>query len=326
VKTAIIGCGAIGAKRAQTMRGHELVYAADINLDRARRLCEITGSGQATDDWRKIIASADVELVVVSATNNMLAPVAAAALLNNKHVLIEKPAGRNLAEIETILAAQDNSRALAKVGFNHRFHPSLRKAKDILLSGETGEIMFIRGRYGHGGRLGYEKEWRFNRELSGGGELLDQGVHLIDLSRWLMGEEFVRADGYAGRYYWDAPLEDNAFMQLLTEKGQMAWLHVSATEWKNMFSMEIYCKTAKLQIDGLGGSYGTERLTYYKMLPEMGPPETTAWEYPFPDNSWQMEIDYFTDCIRKGIEPEGNLRDARQAMQIVGNLYEKGGC
>ena len=182
-------------------------------------------------------------------------------------------------------------------------------------------MMFIRGRYGHGGRVGYEKEWRFNRETSGGGELLDQGVHLIDLSRWMLGGEFTSVSGYAGTYFWDIELDDNGFMQLRTEKNQMAWLHVSCTEWKNMFCLEIYGKHGKLQIDGLGGSYGIQRLSYYKMLPEMGPPDTTIWEYPFPDNSWKLEVDYFIDCINKGVQPEGNLSDAEKAMSIIYEIY-----
>jgi len=300
---------------------HRLLYAVDTDLSRAQRLCAQRGEGTALADWRQAVSDGDVELVIVSTINSSLAEIACAALSADKHVLVEKPAGRNPEEIGKLIDAQKKSKAYAKVGFNHRFHPAMQKAYSILRTGELGEFMFIRGRYGHGGRLGYEKEWRFDKSLSGGGELLDQGVHLIDLSRWLSGEEFTRADGYTGAFFWDAPLEDNGFMLLRTERGHAAWLHASATEWKNMFSLEIYCKTGKLQIDGLGGSYSAERLTLYRMLPQMGPPETTAWEYPFPDMSWKAELDYFTECITNNVLPEGNVYDAEKAMEIVYQIY-----
>src|SRR6185295_6175560 len=112
----------------------------------------------------------------------------------------------------------------------------------------------------------------------GGGELIDQGVHLIDLSRWILGD-FVRVHGIARTLYWEMPVDDNAFALMETSGGQIAFLHCSCTEWKNLFSLEIYGRTGKLHIEGLGGSYGTERLAHYQMLPQMGPPETTIWEY-----------------------------------------------
>jgi len=322
---AIIGCGLIGEKRLNTLGEHKLLFAVDKDINRAKKICDNKKQGAPIADWKDAISAAEVDMVIVATTNDMLSEITIGALSNNKHVLVEKPACRNPEEIKLAIEAQKKSKSFAKVGFNHRFHPALLKAKEIISSDGIGELMFIRGRYGHGGRKGYEKEWRFNKVLSGGGELLDQGVHLIDLSRWLFNCDFTRISGYAGTYFWNTQLEDNGFLQLLTEKKQMAWLHVSATEWKNTFCMEIYGKYGKLQIDGLGGSYGVERLSYYKMLPEMGPPETTIWEYPFPDNSWKLEFDYFVDCIEKGVQPEGNLYDAEMAIDIVYKVYESVG-
>jgi predicted dehydrogenase len=136
--------------------------------------------------------------------------------------------------------------------------------------------MFIRARYGHGGRVGYDKEWRANPKLSGGGELIDQGIHLIDLAGWFLGE-FKKIDGHAETYFWKMPVDDNAFLSLRTAKNQTAWLHVSCTEWKNLFSFEIYGRHAKLHIEGLGGSYGVEKLFHYQMKPEMGIPDTKVY-------------------------------------------------
>ena len=182
----------------------------------------------------------------------------------------------------------------------------------------------MRGRYGHGGRLGYEKEWRANPALSGGGELIDQGVHLIDLARWFLGD-FSEVQGFAHTYFWQMPVDDNGFMLLKTPQQQVAFLHVSCTEWKNLFSLEIYGRNAKLHVEGLGGSYGVERLAYYRMLPEMGPPETTIWEYPMADTSWQLEFAEFLDDIELGRKPSASLEDAHAALRVVEAIYQSSG-
>ena len=139
--------------------------------------------------------------------------------------------------------------------------------------------MFIRARYGHGGRVGYEREWRAQREVSGGGELIDQGIHLIDLTRFLAGDVDL-AFGELRTTFWDMDVEDNAFLALRPHAGGFAWLHASWTEWKNLFSLEIMLERAKIEIAGLGGSYGPETLTLFEMLPEMGPPlvHRTQWD------------------------------------------------
>jgi len=182
--------------------------------------------------------------------------------------------------------------------------------------------MYVRGRYGHGGRIGYEKEWRADPKQSGGGELLDQGVHLIDLARWFLGD-FVEVEGFAHTYYWQMPVEDNGFLLLKTARQQVAFLHASCTEWKNLFSLEIYGRQAKIDITGLGGSYGVERLTLYRMLPEMGPPETIAWEYPQEDQSWKWEFEEFLEDIRLRREPSANLRDAQAVLRVVQSVYRR---
>jgi predicted dehydrogenase len=210
------------------------------------------------------------------------------------------------------------------VGFNHRYHPALQKARQLFEAGALGEMMFVRGRYGHGGRVGYDKEWRANPELSGGGELIDQGVHLIDLARWFLGD-FPHVTGFAHTYFWQMPVDDNAFLLLRTAREQAAFLHVSCTEWKNLFSFEIYGKAAKLHVEGLGGSYGVERLTLYKMLPEMGPPDTTVWEYPRGDQSWALEFAEFLEDIRLERTPSPGIADARAALVIVEEVHRQSG-
>jgi predicted dehydrogenase len=223
-----------------------------------------------------------------------------------------------------VIQAAQQSGVQVRVGFNHRYHPALLKARELFDAGALGELMFVRGRYGHGGRIGYDKEWRANPELSGGGELIDQGVHLIDLARWFLGD-FSHVTGFAHTYFWQMPVDDNGFVLLRTPREQTAFLHVSCTEWKNLFSFEIHGRDAKLHVEGLGGSYGVERLAYYKMLPQMGPPETTIWEYPRGDDSWAIEFAEFLEDIRLGRTPSASLNDARAALAIVEHIYAESG-
>jgi predicted dehydrogenase len=321
---AILGCGLIGQKRSKVLADAKLVVCADIDEKKAQALAAGFPNCDATSDWLLAIQRADVDVVIVATTNDALVKTSLAAVSAGKHVLVEKPAARNVAELDPLIEAAEKNNVQVRVGFNHRYHPAFLKARELVDNGELGELMFVRGRYGHGGRKGYDREWRANPDLSGGGELIDQGVHLIDLSRWFLGN-FTEIQGFAHTYFWDMPVDDNSFMILKTEKQQAAFLHVSCTEWKNLFSLEIYGRDAKLHIEGLGGSYGVERLSFYKMLPEMGPPDTTIWEYPSGDNSWALEFAEFLDDIHLQRRPSASLYDARQALAIVDEIYRKSG-
>ncbi len=320
LRAAIIGCGLIGGKRAQALGECRLVAAVDTRLDRAEQLAAQVPGCIARDDWASVVGRDDVDIVIVATTNNMLAAVTGAAVAAGKHVLVEKPAARNAAELAPVAEAAHRASVTVKVGFNHRFHPALELAHKMFSAGEVGPLLYIRARYGHGGRVGYDREWRADPAIAGGGEMLDQGVHLIDLARWFAGD-FVEVAGHVGTFFWDMPVEDNGFALLKTAAGQVAWLHASCTEWKNLFSFEIFGRDGKLQIDGLGRSYGVERLTHYRMLPQMGPPETQTWEFPGADLSWQAEFADFTSSIASGRPPRGTLDDALATLEVVETLY-----
>ena len=321
---AIVGCGLIGQKRARALAGARLAACADLDVRRAEGVAATSPGAIATADWREAIDRDDVGIVIVATINDSLAEISRYAAEAGRHVLVEKPAGRTVAEIDEVIAAAAAAKRLVRVGFNHRYHPALQKARELVDAGVAGELMFVRGRYGHGGRVGYDREWRANPALSGGGELIDQGVHLIDLARWFLGD-FPSVTGSAHTYFWQMPVDDNAFLLLRTAADRAAFLHVSCTEWKNLFSFEIYGKTAKIQIDGLGGSYGVERITLYKMLPEMGPPETTAWEFPRGDQSWALEFAEFLDDIRLHRTPAAGIADARAALAVVEAVHRQSG-
>ena len=321
MNVAIIGCGRVGQKRASSLAGSRLVACADVLSTRAEALARTVSGAVSATDWRVVLERKNVDVVIVSATNDLLVKIMLAAIAAGKHVLVEKPAARSVAELAPVIEMAERLNLLVRVGFNHRYHPALCKAKELCVSGAIGELMYIRGRYGHGGRVGYEKEWRANPEQSGGGELIDQGVHLIDLARWFLGD-IVNVEGFASTFYWDMPVEDNGFMLLRSARQQVAFLHASCTEWKNLFSFEIFGRLGKLQIEGLGGSYGVERLIYYRMLPQMGPPEITSWEYPMRDTSWNNEFADFLEDIRLQRRPSADLYDARAALQVVEHIYK----
>lgn len=319
---AIVGCGLIGKKRLLGMpAGAQLVVACDTDLARAEELVKLAKSGRAVTDYQSAVSDPAVQVVFISTLNSTLAPITLAAVKNGKHVLAEKPAAINVAELEEIEAAAAKTGALVRVGYNHRFHPACLKAVELFRSGVLGPMMFVRGRYGQGGRVGYEKEWRADPKLAGGGELIDQGVHLIDLAGIFLGE-FTTVEGHATTYFWKMPVDDNAFLSLRNASGNTAWLHVSCSEWKNLFSLEIYGRDAKLHWEGLGGSYGVERLTYYKMLPQMGPPDTTIWEYPRGDESWKIEMTGFFEDIKLRRTPVPGLKEARAALMVVEKIYQ----
>ena len=210
LRVGIIGAGLIGGKRAAAMPGGVLVAVADKSLERAGALAKSYGA-EVCETWEELVHRPDLDAVIVATSNDVISPCVVAALRAGKHVLAEKPAGRHPEDvILQVKAARETERVLC-VGFNHRFHPAFQKAKKLMDDGVVGPLMYIRARYGHGGRLGYDKEWRAVPEIAGGGELLDQGVHLIDLCRWI-GGEFDLSWGQTQTFFWDMPVEDNGFL------------------------------------------------------------------------------------------------------------------
>jgi predicted dehydrogenase len=323
LRTAVIGCGLIGTRRAEQAAANEassLAMAVDSSEALAREVAGRFG-GEWGIDWRDAVKRPDVDVVVVSTPNAYLRDVAVAALENGKHVLIEKPMGRDLAEAEMLADVARTSRGLLKIGFNHRYHPALRAAHERFLAGEIGAPIAIRARYGHGGRPGYQDEWRGDPMLAGGGELTDQGVHVLDLIHWFAGAP-KEAFAYLSTAVWPiAPLEDNAFGLLRFDGGCVATLHTSWTQWKNLFSFEIFGSDGSLVVEGLGGSYGVERLQVARRNPAGGVPDADAVEYPEPDASWRDEWNDFVAAIRVGSAYWGTPDDGLRVMRALHALY-----
>ncbi|MGA2320232.1 MAG: Gfo/Idh/MocA family oxidoreductase [Solirubrobacteraceae bacterium] len=327
LRVAIAGCGLIGSKRAGALGvGDELVGCFDMSA--------ATAEAFARDHDTRACASIEelLELkpavVIVAVSHDSLAELAERALQAGAHVLVEKPAGLSLAQVERLIAVEKLSQRRVKVGFNHRFHPGLARAAAEVHSGVHGELLHLRGRYGHGGRPGYDREWRAEPSRSGGGELIDQGMHLLDLSHWIAGPLPLHC-ALLRTQFWDTPVEDNAALILgeaQSRSDPWAMLHATWTEWKNLFSLEIYCRTAKLQVDGLVRSYGPQRLRIYRMGPELGPPELEEIAYPPEDGSWRAEWKHFAEALRAadGRPLLGDLASARYAWRQVESAYASG--
>jgi predicted dehydrogenase len=322
LRVGIVGCGLIGRKRAGALEGDRVVACHDRDAERAEALAEAFG-GRAAASLDALL-EAGPEVVVVATTHDALSETACRALEAGAHVLVEKPAGRNPAEVERIAEAAERSGRLVKVGFNHRFHPGIARAVEEAVSGRHGPIMFVRARYGHGGRVGYEREWRADPAVAGGGELLDQGLHVLDLVHWLLGPLPLHS-ALLRTSFWPMEVEDNAVVTLAEPADAAApWatMHVSWSEWKNEFVLEVYCRTAKLAVTGLGGSYGPETLRRYLMRPEMGPPDLEEAVFPAEDGSWAAEWRHFRAAVDRGGGPLlGDLESARWCHGVLAAAY-----
>jgi len=352
-RVGIVGCGLIGNKRARVIKEDHLsslCCLADPLISNAESLLREFGDGneRVYQDGQEMLAREKLGAVIVATPNKYLKEIALAAIQRDIHILCEKPLGRNLEESIVIFEAARNKNVILKTGFNHRYHSAIWKAHELASQGAIGPLMFIRAIYGHGGRSGYEREWRANREICGGGELLDQGVHLVDLFRWFLGD-FEEAFGTISTNYWDMEVEDNAFALFKTAKGQIASMHTSWTQWKNRFTFEIYGEAGYLIIDGLGGSYGTETLhigrrkkvNSYELFVNKegrpitnqhitnnhsscyagGPPDEEIIQFPGPDISWEMEWKEFISAIIERREPLGNGKDGLEANRMIEAVY-----
>jgi predicted dehydrogenase len=385
IRVGIVGAGRMGRIRALSAHAHpqcEVVHVSDVVVSSAEALAAEVGC-TAGADWEPLVARSDVDAVVVATPHKYLSPITVAALQAGKFVFCEKPMARRVDEAELILGAasgcSSNSRAASEdsfngsntviVGYTLRHHPAIVRAKQLVTEGFIGEPFYVRGRYGHGGRWGYEKEWRGSVELSGGGELLDQGVHLIDLSRWFLGE-FHQVTGFVKNYFWETervrnlpqrlpanmgshsnlepPVEDNAFILLMTRTQKIAFLHASWTEWKNTFSFEIVGPRGFLAVEGLGGNYGPERLRVGLRHVAGGIPQIE--ELSFAESSdagdasrtrggksdqalpsyWAAEWSAFVDSVQCARSrrtnpmdaPSANMFDARQNLVVVNAIYQ----
>lgn len=317
LRIAQIGAGKIGARRVGVWGAAHVTVVADVDLARAQAVAGACGA-EAVSDWHVAVEDERVNLVSVATPNHLLAPVARRALELGKHVLVEKPAALHSSELPPLIELARRRQLVLQAGFNYRFHPAIQRAKVLLAGGAIGRILHGTARHGHGGRLGLENEWRAQPELAGGGELLDQGVHLIDLFRWFTATEIVSVQAVLATDFWPvAPLEDHALAWLENAHRARFSIEASLTQWKNLFYFELVGELGTLILEGLGGSYGPERLTLIRRPAEFGIPLVETQEFSNPDDCWRAQWEELETAIRGGREPNGSGSDALAALRVV---------
>ena len=323
LKVGLVGIGLQGLRRASALRAVDdsrLVMVADIDKEAVDALAHQMGC-QATTSWEETVSRPDIGVVIVATPPHLHAAVSIAAMKAGKHVLCEKPLARTVAEGEEMVRVAKEQGVVLKCGFNLRHHPGIQQLKRWMTEGRIGEVMFIRCRYGLGGRPGYDEEWRAKAEVSGGGELMDQGVHVLDLCQWFL-PDVNEGFAFLSTSFWDiAPLEDNAFVLLRSPTGSVASIHVSWTQWKPLFSFELFGRQGYALVEGLGGVYGTMRATLGQRS-WSGPFAEEGLEFHGQDLLWQAEWREFVAAIKESREPVGSGRDGLRALLLAQRLYE----
>jgi predicted dehydrogenase len=270
--------------------------------------------------WENIVKRKDIDTVLVCTPPNLHAEISIAAMEAGKNVLCEKPLARTIAEAQKMINTAKSNHVRLKCGFNHRHHPAVWKAKLLLDSAELGKPLFARCRYGYIGRPGYEKEWRADSAYVAGGQLMEQGIHVLDLFRWFLGD-FDQVVCFTAKYGAPQPFEDNAFVLLRDQRGVIASLHSSMTQWRNLFNFEVFGQEGYVSVEGLGGSYGTEQLRWAKR-DSIGPFREDVTDFRGEDRSWFEEWKEFVTSIKEDREPIGNGQDGLEALRLAFAAYE----
>ena len=323
MRVAIIGAGLQARRRAPVIKdwpGTTLVIITAKSKQEAELLAKKMGC-EAGEGWENVVIRPDIDIVLICTPPDTHAAIGIKALQSGKHVLCEKPLTKVVTEAENFIATARATGLILKCGFNHRHHPAIWKAKELFDRGEFGEPIFGRCVYGICGRPGYEKEWRADTRIVSGGQFMEQGIHAVDLFRWFLGD-FQNVTGFTATKYFDiGPLEDNGFALLRTAKGVIASIHSSLTQWKNIFTFEIFGADGYFRVEGLGGGYGNEKLFVGKR--DFNAPFTEeVIEYRGDDRSWLEEWKEFMDAIQEKREPLGNGIDGLEALKLVNAMYQ----
>lgn len=321
-QVAVIGAGLQATRRIPAILEdpqYRLKTIVDRVGERAATLATRFGATLAID-WRPVVVDPAIDVVLVLTYPDSHAEIALAAMRAGKDVLCEKPIARTEEEAEAMVGVATETGRILKCGFNHRHHPAIQEAYRLFQNGMIGVPLFVRGRYGIAGRPGLENEWRSDPKIVSGGQLVEQGIHLVDLVRWFLGD-IVRVTGCTSTLHWPiSPLEENGFALCQTAGGAVASIHASLTQWINLFSFEVYGTGGSLTVEGLGGSYGVEKLVTSTHDPT-GPFAQHTTEYRGADRSWHEEWREFTRAVAERSEPLGSGRDGLRALEVVHAAY-----
>lgn len=326
LKVGIAGFGVVGKRRKECIDRHS-------NL-RVVAVCDRTFDGEGTfedgvryyQNYRKLLTE-NLDVLMVCLTNDIAPEVTIAGLESGLHVFCEKPPGRSVEDIRRVIIHESKHPSLKLMyGFNHRYHESVQEALRILRSGELGHVINMRGVYGKAKLITFNQpDWRTQRKIAGGGVLLDQGLHMVDLMR-LFGGDFTEVYSFISNRHWGYDVEDNAYALMKTSKGVVAMLNSSATQWRHRFHLDINLSRGSLILGGIitgTKSYGAETLTVVKADPDndRGDPREQTTRYN-RDPSWDLEIETFADCILNNRPvSSGSSQDALHTMQLIFKIY-----
>lgn len=326
IRIGVVGLGRMGRVRLATVNDNPdtvAVIASDPDV-RRHDVADI----EVAEDHASVL-DADIDAVFVCVPNRFSPEIVSSALDAGKHVFSEKPPGRRVDDVEAMMKAEArNPGLILKFGFNHRHHLGIMAAREIIDSQLYGPVLWARGTYGKGNQPPGSGHWRSDPDIVGGGILLDQGIHMVDLLRYFLGD-FVDVKSMCTTAFWEGALEDNAFALLRTESGKIASLHSSFTQWKHLFRLEIGMADGYLTVDGMPSStrsYRDERITHARRgtgarFTVGNPPEETRFFNEDP--SWKLELEEFVECImRDRPTVHGSSKDAYEAMRLVHAIYE----
>ena len=325
LRVGIAGYGVVGPRRRPFIDSHPRLKTVGISDQRFGRTGTFPDGVRFYADYRDLIAQEPLDVLFVSLPNYLAADAAILGLENGLHVFCEKPPGRDIADVARVRAAEKrHPRLKLKYGFNHRYHDSVRDALSIVRSGRLGRLLNLNGVYGKSHIVAFEKSWRAERRRSGGGILLDQGIHIVDLMRLFAGD-FAEVSSVVSNSFWKQDVEDNAYALMKTKAGVVALLHSSATQWRHRFNLDIALEKGSLTLSGIlsgSKSYGAETLTVaHAARGDAGDPREVTTRYN-EDNSWRDEVFEFADCVLKN-KPvaHGSSLEALKTMELIYRIY-----
>jgi predicted dehydrogenase len=327
LRIGIAGYGAVGKIRFKILseiKTVEVISISDQNIDAYE---ELPPGVNTYKDFEEMISREKLDAIFIALPNYLAAKATILALQNDLHIFCEKPPAKNPAEFNEVIGiAKSKPHAKLMYGFNHRYHPSVKKASEIINSGELGTILNMRGEYGKSAIIKFNKnEWRAMREYAGGGILLDQGIHLLDLMRYF-GEDITSVYSVVRNSYWNYDVEDNAYALMQTNSGIVCLFHSSATLWRHSFRLEIGLTKGSILLSGILSStrsYGNETIKITKANPDkLGDPEETTHAF-LDDTSWMEETKSFIDSVHADTDIEsGNIEEARKTLKLVYEIYK----
>ena len=329
MRVGIAGYGVVGKTRHKSLELNTSYKVTAISESSVEARKSIPKGIDIFNDYKSLIADAKIDVVFISLPNQFAAEASSLSLQKGLHVFCEKPPARTHAELLAVKEQSLKSPNLKLMyGFNHRFHLSVEEAKSIIDSNSFGRIINMKGVYGKSQMISFNQtDWRTSREAAGGGILLDQGIHMLDLIRYLSGESFTQVFSFIDNAFWNFDVEDNAYVLMKSPKGVVAQLHSSATQWRHVFNLEITLEKGSLILGGLltgSKSYGDEVLTVISSDPlvDKGTPRELTSKYN-EDVSWDNEIKYFSNALENNTSIErGNIDDALETMLLIEEIYK----